>query len=110
MAIDGGLGQEIHRLGMGVQQPFHPDRRSAASAAAGPVQIIRPLRRRFLLERGEEDRFHPRRTAHGIAPIPKGPSSMRRIPSRPLTRVGEGPLAGWPGPAPARLPGEGRVI
>jgi len=59
LAIDGGLAQEIHRLRMGVHQPFHLEPQRGV-AAAGLVQISRPLRRGFLLERGEEDRFHTR--------------------------------------------------
>ena len=53
MAIDGGSGQEIPRLRMGVQQPFHAEPQRGV-AAAGLVQIIRPLRRRLLLERGKK--------------------------------------------------------
>ena len=49
MAIDGGLGQEILRLRMGVQQPFHLEPQRGV-AAAGLVQIVRLLRRRFLLD------------------------------------------------------------
>ncbi len=79
MAIDGGLGQEILRLWMDVQQPFYPEAQRGV-VAAGLVQIVRPLRHRFLLERGEEDRFHTRGTAHGMTPI------LRRILSEPLKR------------------------
>ena len=57
MAIDGGLGQEIHRLGMGLQQPFHPAAQRGV-VAAGLIQIIGPLGRRFLLQRGGKDRFY----------------------------------------------------
>ena len=56
MAIDGGLGQEILRLGMGLQQPFHPAAQRGV-VAAGVIQIIGSLGRRLLAERGKEDRF-----------------------------------------------------
>ena len=67
----GGLGHEIHRLRMGPQESFHPAAQLGV-AAAGVVQIIGSLRGRVLAQRGEKDRFDPRRSAHHIAPIPKG--------------------------------------
>ena len=73
---------------MGLQQPFHLESQRGVGAA-GLVQIIRPLRRRFLLERGEEDRFHPRRTGHSIAPILKDPSlnATKPVGTPPLKRI-----------------------
>src|SRR5262249_31550927 len=63
---------EILRLGIGVQQPFHPEPQRGIAAAC-LLEIVRPPRPRFLLERGEEDRFHLRRTGHGTAPLRKVP-------------------------------------
>ena len=57
MAIEGGSGQEIHGLGMGLQEPFHPAAQRGV-AAAGVIQIIGSLGRRFLAQRGEKDRFY----------------------------------------------------
>ncbi len=57
IAIDGGLGQEILRSRMGLQEPFHPAAQRVV-VAAGVIQIIRPRGRRFLLQSGEEDRFY----------------------------------------------------
>ena len=56
IALDGGPGQEIHRLGMGLQEPFHSTAQLGV-VAAGVIQITGPLRRRLLVQRGEEDRF-----------------------------------------------------
>ena len=57
---------------MSVQQPFHLEAKHGVGAA-GCVEVIRPLCRRFLFERGEEYRFDKRRSTHGNAQIPKGP-------------------------------------
>jgi hypothetical protein len=43
---------------MGLQEPFHPAAQLGI-AAAGVIEIIGSLRRRFLLQRGEKDRFDP---------------------------------------------------
>ncbi len=56
---------------MGLQKPLYLASQLGI-AAAGLVQIDRPLRHRFLLERLEEDLFHLRQTAHRVIPIPKG--------------------------------------
>ena len=57
-----GLGQEIHRLGMGDQEPFHAQAQRRV-VAAGASQVIRSCRRRFLVQRGKKDRFDLRRSA-----------------------------------------------
>ncbi len=54
--LDGGPGQEIRGLRMGLQEPFHPTAQLVI-AAAGVIEIIGSLRRCVLAQRGKKDRF-----------------------------------------------------
>jgi hypothetical protein len=54
--LDGRPGHEIHRLGMGYQEPFHPTAQLGI-ATAGVIEIIGSLRRCLLAQRGKKDRL-----------------------------------------------------
>ena len=56
--LDGRPGHEIRRLGMGLQEPFHPTAQLGI-AAAGVIEIIGSLRRCLLAQRGKKERFDP---------------------------------------------------